>query len=192
MVMPEPSLSFDFDIGADREKWFRHGNHAVWCGNRAADQPRYVLHEWSEKGVHPFPVEGDKPVFHRVPEGTPYHISRLFGFWVVNDVDAMLLTVKRGAIIHHMLAVGGRTDKPAEASVLFVCPKCAARFGEATFDKVRAGYDRFIDFALTRVRAFNADAELRTCPRCSAVHPPIYGFHAQQDWPEEQVARNAG
>jgi hypothetical protein len=192
MVITGPDLSFDFDVGAGEEKWFRHGNHAIWCGNRATDEPRYVLHEWSEKGVRPFPVEGDKPVFHRVPEGTPYHISRLFGFWVVNDVDATLLTVRRGAVIHHMLAVGGRTDKPARASILFVCPKCAARFGEITFDEVRAGYERFIDFALKRVRTFNANAELRACRRCRAVHPPIYGFHANQDLPEEHAARIAG
>jgi hypothetical protein len=192
MVTAEPDLSFDIDVREGDGKWFRRGNHAIWCGNRAADAAPYVLHEWSEKGVHPFPVKDDKPVFHRVPEGTPYHIARLFGFWVVNDVDAMLLTVKRGDVIHHMLTVGGRTDKPAEASVLFVCPKCAAKFGEAKFSEVKKGYERFIEFALGKVRAFNADATLRTCPKCGAVHPPIYGFHEAADTPAEAAARAQG
>jgi hypothetical protein len=192
MVTAEPDLSFDIDVRAGEGAWFRRGNHAIWCGNRPADAPPYVLHEWSEKGVHPFPVEGNKPVFHRVPEGTPYHIARLFGFWVVNDVDATLLTVKRGEVIHHMLTVGGRTDKPAEASVLFVCPKCATRFGEAKFAEVQSGYERFIDFALAKTRAFNADAKARTCPKCGAVHPPIYGFHEHDDTPAERAARDAG
>ena len=192
MVIAEPNLSFDFDVSAGGGRWIRHGNHALWCGNRTPDEPPYVLHEWEEKGVRPFPVIGTKPVFHRVPEGTPYHISHLFGFWIVNDVDALLLTVPRGAETHHMLTVGGRTGKPAEATVLHVCPKCAARYGEAKCSQVQAGYNRLIEFALKKVRAFNADPKLRTCPRCGAVHPPIYGFYQDQDTPEERAARLAG
>ncbi len=192
MVTIEPDLSFDFDVRAGDATWARKGNHAIWCGNRPADARPYVLHEWSEKGVHPFPVGEDKPVFHRVPSGTPYHIARLFGFWVVNDVDVMLLTVKRGETIHHMLTVGGRTGKPAEASVLFVCPKCAARFGEAKFAEVQSGYERFIEFALGKVRAFNADEKQRSCPKCGTVHPPVYGFHEKDDSPAERAARIEG
>ena len=44
---------------------------------------------------------------------------------------------------------------------------------------------------MKRVRAFNADAQLRICPNCGAVHPPIYGFHAEADTPEERAAREA-
>jgi hypothetical protein len=192
MVTAEPDLSFDFDVTAASGKWIRHGHHALWRASRAADEPPYILHEWSDKGVRPFPIVGPKPVFHRVPEGTPYHISHLFGFWVVNDVDAMLLTVPRGPVTHLMLVVGGRTGKPAEASCLHVCPKCAARYGEAKFSDVQSGYERFLEFALTRVRAFNSDPKLRTCPRCAAVHPPIYGFHEGADTPDERITRIAG
>jgi hypothetical protein len=192
MVTAEPDLSFDFDVTQGGGKWVRRGNHALWCGSRASSDPPYVLHEWTDRGVRPFPVIGPKPVFHRVPEGTPYHVSHLFGFWVANDVDAMLLTVPRGEVAHHMLTVGGRTGKPAEATCLHVCPRCASRFGEASFAEVRSGYERFLDFALKRVRAFNADATLRTCPRCSAVHPPIYGFHEDADTPDARAARLEG
>ena len=192
MVTAEPDQSFDFDITTPSGTWIRRGNHALWRTSRTADKPPYILHEWSNKGVRPFPSVGAKPVFHRVPEGTPYHISHLFGFWVVNDVDATLLTVKRGEVIHHMLTVGGRTDKPAVASLLFVCPKCAAKFGEAKYAEVQSGYERFIEFALAKVRAFNADAKLRACPRCGATHPPIYGFHQDADTPSERAARDAG
>lgn len=192
MVTAEPDLSFDFDVTAGSGKWIRGGHHALWRASRTTDEPPYVLHEWTDRGVRPFPSAGPKPVFHRVPEGTPYHISHLFGFWVVNDVDAMLLTVPRGRVTYSMLVVGGRTGKPAEASCLHVCPKCAARYGEARFSEVQSGYERFLDFALTRVRAFNADERLRTCPTCGAVHPPIYGFHAEADRPAERAAREAG
>jgi hypothetical protein len=192
MVTAEPELSFDFDVTEPTGEWIRRGNHALWRTTRSADRPPYVLHEWCENGVRPFPVRGSKPVFHRVPEGTSYYIAHLFGFWIVNDVDAMLLTVPRGAITHLMLTVGGLTGKPAEASCLHVCPKCAARFGEVRFAEVQRGYERFLDFCLTRVRAFNADEQRRTCPRCGAAHPPIYGFHEEADTPEERAAREAG
>jgi hypothetical protein len=192
MVTVEPELAFDFDVTEPSGPWIRRGNHALWRATRRTGEPPYLLHEWCAQGVRPFPSSGAKPVFHRIQEGTPYHITHLFGFWVVNDVDAMLLTVPRGPLTHLMLVVGGRTGKPAEASCLSVCPKCAARFGEAKFTEVQSGYERFLDFALSRVRAFNADERLRACPRCGAVHPPIYGFHEAADTPEERAAREAG
>ena len=192
MVTAEPELSFDIDVTASDGTWIRRGNHAIWRGSRAAGEAPYLLHEWTERGVRPFPIRDDKPVLHRVPAGTPYHISHLFGFWVVNDVDAMLLTAKRGDTTYHMLVVGGRSDGFAEASCLFVCPKCAARFGEEKGPAMGTGYQPFIDFALKRVRAFNADATLRTCPACGHVHPPIYGFHADADTADERAARDAG
>jgi predicted RNA-binding Zn-ribbon protein involved in translation (DUF1610 family) len=125
-----------------------------------------------------------------VPAGTPYNIARLFGFWVVNDADALLLSAKRGETDYYMLVVGGRSDGLRQATCLFVCPKCAAQFGEAGFE-IRGNYGDFIAFASKRVRAFNAEASHRTCPRCGHVHPPTYGFHAEADTAEERAARNA-
>lgn len=192
MVTTEPTLSFDVDVTAGDGRWVRKGNHAIWSGRREANEPAYVLHEWTERGVLPFPRRDNNAHMHRVPAGTPYHISHLFGFWVVNDVDALLLSAKRDDTDYYMLVVGGLTEGLREATCLFVCPKCAARFGEAPFAELRSGYERFIDFALQRVRAFNADTTLRTCPKCGAIHPPIYGFHTEMDTPEERVAREAG
>jgi len=192
MVTAAPELSFDVDVTNSDGKWVQRGNHAIWCGSRTGSEPPYLLHEWTERGVRPFRHEGGKPVFHRVAQGTPYHIAHLFGFWVINDTDAMVLTAKRGDVAYTMLTIGGLTDRPAEATSLFVCPKCAARFGEEKFTALRAGYARFIEAALKRVRAFNADAALRRCPRCGSTHPPIYGFDEAADTPEERAARVAG
>jgi predicted RNA-binding Zn-ribbon protein involved in translation (DUF1610 family) len=192
MVTADPTLSFDVDVTAGDGRWIRKGNHAIWSGRREASEPAYVLHEWTERGVRPFPRNDDNAHMRRVPAGTPYHIAHLFGFWIVNDVDLLLLNAKRDATDYTMLVVGGRTDGLREASCSFVCPKCAARFGEARFAELPSGYERFIDFALKQVRAFNANTALRTCPQCGAVHPPIYGFHAEADTPEERAAREAG
>ncbi len=192
MVTAAPTLSFDVDVTAGDGRWVRQGNHAIWSGRREPNEPPYVLHEWTERGVLPFPRRDDNAHMRRVPAGTPYHISSLFGFWIVNDVDALLLSAKRGETDYYMLVVGGRTDGLREATSLLVCPKCAARFGEARFGELQSGYERFIDSALKRVRAFNADATLRACPNCGAVHPPIYGFHEEADTQEERAARAAG
>jgi hypothetical protein len=192
MVTAAPTLSFDVDVTSGDGRWVRKGNHAIWSGRRAPNDPPYILHEWTARGVRPFPRIDDNAHMRRVPAGTPYHISSLFGFWIVNDVDALLLSAKRDETDYYMLVVGGRTDGLREATSLFVCPKCAARFGEETFVGLQSGYERFMDSALKRVRAFNTDAAQRTCPKCNAVHPPIYGFHAEADTPEERAARAAG
>jgi hypothetical protein len=191
MVTAEPTLSFDIDVTADNRNWTRRGNHAIWCGSRGRDDPPYVLHEWTERGVRPFPRRDDNPVLHRVPAGTPYHIAGLFGFWVVNDVDTMLLSAKRDETTYYMLVAGGLTDGLREAACLFVCPKCAARFFEEKF-AFRGDYESFVAFVLKRVRAFNADPALRACPKCGHVHPATYGFHADADTPDECAARDLG
>lgn len=108
----------------------------------------------------------------------------------MNDTDALLLCAKRDETDYYMLVVGGPSDGLRQASCLFVCPKCAARFGEANFE-LRGNYEEFIAFASRRVRAFNAEVALRTCPECGHVHPPTYGFHAEADTAEERGARNA-
>jgi hypothetical protein len=190
MVTAELMLSFDVDITAGDGRWVRRGNHAIWSGRREAIEAPYVLHEWTERGIRPFPRLDDDAHLRRVPAGTPYHIARLFGFWVVHDVDALLLTAKRGDIDHYMLVVGGVSDGFRQATCLFVCPKCAARFGETRFE-MRANYEHFIAFARKRVRAFNAEASQRTCPKCGYVHPATYAFHAEDDTAEERSARNA-
>ena len=150
-----------------------------------------MLHEWTERGVRPFPRRDENAHLRRVPAGTPYHIARLFGFWVVNDVDALLLSAKRGETELLMLVIGGVSDRFREANCLFVCPKCAARFGEANDGGMRRELR-----GLHRLRA-EARACLQcrcfaaTCPKCGHVHPPTYGFHAEADTAEERAARNA-
>jgi hypothetical protein len=54
---------------------------------------------------------------------------------------------------------------------------------------IHQGYSTFLDNALRRVRTFNADTVVRTCPKCGGVHPPIYGFYADVDDAAERAAR---
>jgi hypothetical protein len=141
--------------------------------------------------VRPFPRLDENAHLRRIPAGTPYHVSSLFGFWIVNDVDALMLTARRDETDYHMLALGGVTGGHQTASCLFVCPNCAARFGEASFD-VRGNYEDFIAFSQKRVRAFNSDTVARTCSECGHVNPLTYGFHVADDTEEERNIRNMG
>ena len=71
----------------------------------------------------------------------------------------------------------------------WVCPKCGDLMARSMFDTARHGFDAFLPFSLERVRAFNADPAMRTCPKCGAAHPPSYGFDAALDEPIERSAR---
>jgi hypothetical protein len=172
--------------------WQHRGDYAIWGGNRETVETPYVLHEWCDDGVIPIPHRTGRPIIHRIARGTPYHVSRLFGFWIEHDVDALWLEAPSKAGTHYTLMVGGSTGRPSNTASLFVCPKCAAQFGRETMPTGPQGYGAFLHTALRRVRAFNADAKLRTCPKCACEHPPIYGFYADADDAMERIARDAG
>jgi rubredoxin len=194
--MAVPELSFVVRMAESDGRWQLHGDYAIWSGTRTAGEAPYVLHEWSDtngmRGVIPIPVRQPKPILHRIALGTPYHVSGLFGFWIAHDVDAVWLEAPKGDVTVSTLMVGGTAGKPDAITTLWVCPKCAASFGAETINIGGRNYGRFLETALARVRAFNADPKLRTCPKCSAVHPPTYGFYADADTAEEKAARNAG
>jgi len=186
----EPILSTGFLLGHSDGRWQQRGQYIIWSGKREASEPAYVMHEWIERGVLPIPSRRQPILLHRVPAGRPYHVARLFGFWIVNDCDTLWFETTRGDTTYYTLITGGVSDRPSTSSCLWVCPKCAARFAEQSL-RAPGQYDRFLHFALERVRAFNADQALRTCPRCAAVHPPVYGFYESSDTPEERAARAA-
>jgi hypothetical protein len=187
-----PELSYTRRMAEAPTGWQHRGDYAIWGGNRKTEETPYVLHEWCDKGVIPIPHRTGRPIVHRIAKGTPYHVSHLFGFWIEHDVDATWLEAPAEGGSHYTLMVGGTTGTPSNTASLFVCPKCAGQFGRETAPTTRQGYGAFLDGALCRVRAFNADTKLRTCPKCGGVHPPIYGFYADVDDAAERTAREAG
>jgi len=186
----EPVLSTGFLLGHTDGRWGQCGQYIIWGGKRDDDEPPYLMHEWIGQGVVPIPARRQPTLFHRVPAGRPYHVARLFGFWIVNDCDALWFESTRGDATYYALMIGGVSGKPEIASCLWVCPKCAARFNEGSVE-VLGQYDKFLRVALERVRAFNGSQALRTCPRCAAVHAPVYGFYEADDTAEERAARQA-
>jgi hypothetical protein len=187
-----PELSYTRHMAEAPTGWQHRGDYAIWGGNRTPDETPYVLHEWLERGVLPIPSRTGRPIVHRIVKGTPYHVSHLFGFWIEQDVDVMWLEAPSPGGSAYTLAAGGTVGLPAKTTSLFVCPKCAAQFGRETVPTGRQGFSSFLETALKRVRAFNADEKLRTCPKCGGVHPLSYGFYADADNDAERAARTAG
>jgi hypothetical protein len=190
-AIPSVELSFVRSMLDTDGKWVLHGEYSIWSGGQKPGEPAYLLLERHETGVLPIPHAETHPIMHRIAAGTPFAVMHLFGFWVAIDVDTVWLDALGEAGHHYALMVGGAQGKPGQAACLFVCPKCAASFARAEFAVPRQRFERFLDFAEARVRAFNADMTLRACPSCGTVHPPSYGFDQALDGDTERQARQA-
>jgi len=186
--IPSPLLSFARAMGDTDGKWQLRGEYAIWAGSRKEDEP-YLLHEWRDKRVVPIRRSSARPVMHRILGGVPFEVAHLFGFWITVDVDTVWIDAGEDAKRCAALIVGGTKGKPAKAECGWVCPKCGEIFNRAVFAIPHQHFERFLDFADERVRAFNADAALRKCPQCNAIHPPSYGFDAHRDGDIERTAR---
>lgn len=189
--VPTPILNYVRNL-ADHKGWRRQGNYAIWCGSRARNEPPYLLHEFVDGAVIAVTRIGPEPVLHRIAGGVPHHVSHLFGFWHIADCDAVWLETAHQDSLYYSILLGGVTGRPSRNECLWVCPKCGALMARSAFDTARHGFEAFLPFALERVRTFNADIALRTCPACGAVHPPSYGFDADRDEPIERAARDRG
>jgi rubredoxin len=188
-MIPAPELSFFLSMSETSSRWERHGDYSIWCGGSAPGSAVYVLNEWRDDRFLAVPRRGAHPVMHRIAAGTPFEVERLFGFWMSLDVDSVWIDTSVSGGQRCALVVGGSKGKPSDAACLWVCPKCGAPFARDSFAIARQRLERFLEFAQERVRAFNADAQVRTCPSCAAVHPPSYGFYMDADGEAERAAR---
>jgi hypothetical protein len=124
--------------------------------------------------------------------GTPHHTRHLFGYWHINDVDEVYLTV------------GGKSPEDEATRIIFMrhprsgerdmfawyCERCVTLlhcFVHATGDRGFSGFWRAEDEAVT---TFNRDRQLRTCPTCGAEHPLAYRYMANKNTPDEERARS--
>jgi hypothetical protein len=189
--IPATELSFTRFMTDTEGRWEQHGEYAIWSGAPTPGDPPFVLHEWHDNRVLRIPRAAAHPVLHRIAGGVPFEVAHLFGFWMSVDVDTAWVDHDGPDGQRCALMVGGAKGKPGEAQCLWICPKCGAPFERASFTIPHQRLERFLDFAQERVRAFNADAGLRTCPGCGAVHPPSYGFYAERDGDDERAARRA-
>lgn len=168
--------------------WRSVGDYVVWTGLEAPGTPPLVYWETCEGGI--VRLGDTTPTMHRILPGTPHHVAGLFGFWRVCDGDILYVRTKQGDTVHHAFLVGGQSRTYREDTVLWICPKCACRFGAVTVPGGQSRPEEMWRRQIEIVRAFNADEALRRCPDCGELHPTAYGFFAAADNEAEREARS--
>lgn len=123
--------------------------------------------------------------------GTPHHTRHLFGYWHINDVDEVYITVggktpeEEGTRIILM-----RQPRPGEQDMFaWYCERCVVLLYSFVYDTGNLGFQGFWRAEDEAVRTFNGDPKLRTCPSCGAVHGLGYRYMANKNTADEEAAR---
>jgi hypothetical protein len=111
---------------------------------------------------------------------------------VVADADAIWIEGQSQDKRFYGLALGGVAEAFTSNEVLWVCHSCRHELVRFSYDTRHLGFNGFSDFALSKVRQFNADIRLRTCIKCGGIHPIAYGYLASEDKDQEILARHHG
>lgn len=189
--MDPPILHYDIPLkpaDGPHGRWLATVDYIVWSGCFPAPHPPLTVWELHDGGALRIPEQDD--LMHIIRGGTPHHIEHLFGYWRICDADVIYFRTRQGTETYYLLVTGGRPGSYARDSLLWVCPKCAARFNRHDFETGMARWKRFWDAELGLVRAFNGDEALRTCPECGHAHPPAYGFYPAEDSAAEAETRS--
>jgi hypothetical protein len=123
--------------------------------------------------------------------GTPHHTRHLFGYWHINDVDEVYITV------------GGKAPEDEATRIIFMrnprtgerdmfawyCERCVTLLYCSVYATGDLGFPGFWRAEDEAVRTFNSDPQLRTCPTCGVEHPLGYRYMANKNTPEEETAR---
>jgi hypothetical protein len=123
--------------------------------------------------------------------GTPHHTRGLFGYWHINDVDEVYITI------------GGASPEDEATRLIFMrqprsgerdmfawyCEQCVTLLYCSVYPTGDLGFQGFWRAEDEAVRTFNSDPKLRTCPNCGAEHPLGYRYMANKNTPAEEAAR---
>ena len=189
--MEAPILHYDIPLkppDGGFNRWQASVDYIVWSGCWPKDAPGLTIWELVEGGAVRIPEQDN--LMHVIRGGTPHHIEHLFGYWRVCDADIIYFRTVQRDEVYYLLVTGGKPGSYKTDALLWVCPKCATQMNRQDFLTGKAGWKRFWDAELDRVRTFNADESLRTCPGCGFVHPAGYGFYPTEDDPVEADARS--
>lgn len=182
-----PILGYDFPLDAPNG-WNEANRYLLYTGHFPLDAPPIALQERLESSIETVPLRNRQ--LSMVPAGTPHRLTHLAGFWRTSDADLLVLRAVLPEAVYLSLYVSSgpqhRNDR-----IFWYCPSCGTELAPWVHDVGRYGALSFWKKLLEPVRAFNASAAQRTCPRCAAVHPKAYGFAAEDDSEEERQARAA-
>ncbi|MBV9325286.1 MAG: hypothetical protein JO352_16060 [Chloroflexi bacterium] len=123
--------------------------------------------------------------------GTPHHTCNLFGYWHINDVDEVYITVGgKNPDDEATRLILMRYPKSGERDMFaWYCRECVALLHCFVHETGSLGFETFWKAESEAVRIFNSDATLRRCKNCGAEHPLGYRFMANKNSVEEEAAR---
>jgi hypothetical protein len=123
--------------------------------------------------------------------GTPHHTCNLFGYWHINDVDEVYITVGGSSPEDDATRlILMRWPKPGERDMFaWYCKECVTLLYCHVHETGTHGFETFWPAENEAVRTFNTDAKLRRCRNCGTEHPLGYRFMAHKNSPEEEAAR---
>lgn len=188
---PALLMHYTRSMTAGDSRWSNIGDYAIWTGNQQIEEPPYVLMEFREGKVLTVPSGKVAPVLHRIPAGTPYRVSGLFGLWHASDADTVWVQAEYEGKRFYSMMLGGSRARPSLNRCEWYCPHCARPLQQRTFDTATAGFTAFLSTTQEWVREFNADATARKCAGCGYSHPLGYGFDPQDDTEAEALERKS-
>jgi hypothetical protein len=125
--------------------------------------------------------------------GTPHRVPHNFGFWHINDMDELYLTLPGPTPNDpaYCLVLMQHPDETGHAgeSVAEYCQQCLTMLWEAHYRTAELGFEGVFKFYDDAMRAFNADPKHRMCPECGHLNPCGYTWNPDRDTPEMAAAR---
>jgi hypothetical protein len=125
--------------------------------------------------------------------GTPHRVPHNYGFWHINDVDEMYITLPPGAAGEpaYFLVIMGNPDPSSNEGESWAqyCRICLTMMHEHYFKTSQLGLEGHWRANLAAIREYNSDVKFRTCPECGHVNPLGYVWNTAKDTPEEAAAR---
>jgi hypothetical protein len=123
--------------------------------------------------------------------GTPHHTRHLFGYWHINDVDEVMITI--GGMTPEDEATRillMRNPRPGERDMFaWYCERCVTLLHCFVYDTGNLGFQGFWRAEDEAVKTFNNTRQLRICPTCGAEHPLGFRYMANKNTAEEEAAR---
>lgn len=172
-TIPAPDMSYARLFSDDSIGWQHRGQFAIWTGGSNEGGPAYRLLERVGNRVAAIGHEDGRPVFHKIARGTPFTVEGLTDFWLSVDSDAMWLDTPRPGGRYAVLTIGGSGGKPSRAVLDWTCPSCGTGINAQRFEIAANGFPAFLRKAHAAATEFNANPQLRACPKCNAVHPVV-------------------
>lgn len=180
-------LGIDIPFGADDDAWVQANLYWVWTKRFPIADPPLRPVELIDGRIN---ETGEaSQILRLIPAGMAHRIDGLFGFWHTSDADTLFFRSEQGDDVRYALVVSAGSPDFKTDELFWTCPGCGNELTRATFDSRRHGYGAFWEFALERTRAFNADAAVRTCSACGAIHSGSYAFG---DYQAARAAASSG